>query len=78
MITGLLTASLLTGTIQTYADTSTTVIEIHNDQKNVVSGINPNVQNCVEINVDALNTAGDEGFDCHNQREENSNQSATD
>jgi hypothetical protein len=64
--------------MQIYADTSTTTIEIHNDQKNVVSGIKPNVQNCVEFNLDAQTTAGDEGFDCHNQREENSNQSGTD
>jgi hypothetical protein len=61
-------------TMQIYADK----IEIDNDQKNGVSGIKPNSQNCIQINLDAKNTAGDEGFDCHNQRDENSNQTASD
>jgi len=37
------------------------------------SGIKPNVQNCLQINLDALLPSGDEIEDCHNQRDENSN-----
>jgi hypothetical protein len=74
MTSGVLTSILLMTTMQIYADK----IEIDNDQKNSVSGIKPNSQNCTQINLDARNTAGDEGVDCHNQREENNNQTASD
>jgi hypothetical protein len=74
MATSLLTAVLLTATIQTYADQ----IEINNEQKNDVSGYKPNSQNCTQLNFDAHTSAGDEGVDCQNERAENTNQNASD
>jgi hypothetical protein len=53
-------------------------VDVGLTQKGIVSGFKNNVQNCAQVNIDSLNTAGDEGVDCHNQREENSNQSGTD
>ena len=53
-------------------DSSNTYIIIRADQKAIASGIKPNVQNCLQINLDALLTSGDEMEDCHNQRDENS------
>ena len=59
-------------------ESSNTYIIIRADQKAIASGIKPNVQNCLQINLDALLTSGDEMEDCHNQRDENSNQTGTD
>ena len=59
-------------------DSSNTYIIIRADQKAIASGIKPNVQNCLQINLDALLTSGDEIEDCHNQRDGDSNQSGTD
>lgn len=73
-----LTAAVLTTTAPAYADTSTTNSIIKNDQKALVSGNKPNVQNCAQNNIDAKLTSGDEGVDCHNQRDENSVQTGTD
>jgi hypothetical protein len=36
------------------------------------------VQNCAQNNIDTKFTTGDEGVDCHNQRDENSEQTGTD
>jgi hypothetical protein len=58
-------------------DHSSTTIII-NDQEAIVFGIKPNVQNCAPNNVDAIVTSGDEGVDCHNQRDQGSEQSGTD
>ena len=73
-----LAAAVLTTTAPTYADSSTTNTGIKNSQKATVSGIEPNVQNCAQNNIDAKIATGDEGLDCHNQRDENSEQTATD
>jgi hypothetical protein len=59
-------------------DSSNTYIIIRADQKAIASGIKPNVQNCLQINLDALLTSGDEIEDCHNQRDGDSNQSGID
>jgi hypothetical protein len=59
-------------------DSSNTYIIIKADQKAIASGIKPNVQNCLQINLDALLTSGDEIEDCHNQRDGDSNQSGID
>ena len=59
-------------------DSGNTYIIIRADQKAIASGIKPNVQNCLQINLDALLTSGDEIEDCHNQRDGDSNQSGTD
>ena len=59
-------------------DSSNTYIIIRADQKAIASGIKPNVQNCLQINLDALLTSGDEIEDCHNQRDGDSNQSGVD
>ena len=63
---------------QDHDDSSNTYIIIRADQKAIASGIKPNVQNCLQINLDALLTSGDEIEDCHNQRDGDSNQSGTD
>jgi peptidoglycan hydrolase CwlO-like protein len=78
LMASVLTAVLLTTTAPTYADSSTTHIIIKNDQEAIASGIEPNVQNCAQNNIDALLTSGDEGVDCHNQRDESSETTATD
>ena len=59
-------------------DSSNTYIIIKADQKAIASGIKPNVQNCLQINLDALLTSGDEIEDCHNQRDGDTNQSGID
>ena len=59
-------------------DSGNTYIIIRADQKAIASGIKPNVQNCLQINLDALLTSGDEIEDCHNQRDGDSNQSGVD
>ena len=59
-------------------DSGNTYIIIRADQKAIASGIKPNVQNCLQINLDALLTSGDEIEDCHNQRDGDSNQSGID
>jgi hypothetical protein len=59
-------------------DSSNTYIIIRADQKAIASGIKPNVQNCLQINLDALLTSGDEIEDCHNQRDGDTNQSGID
>jgi hypothetical protein len=59
-------------------DTSNTDAESNSEQNIVASGINVNVQNCAENNVDSTNTAGDEGMDCHNNQSESQNESASD
>ena len=59
-------------------DSSNTYIIITADQKAIASGIKPNVQNCLQINLDALLTSGDEIEDCHNQRDGDTNQSGVD
>ena len=59
-------------------DSSNTYIIIRADQKAIASGIKPNVQNCLQINLDALLTSGDEIEDCHNQRDGDTNQSGVD
>jgi hypothetical protein len=74
----LLTAVFLATAVSAYADSSTTNTGIKNSQKATVSGIEPNVQNCAQNNIDAKIATGDEGLDCHNQRDENSEQTATD
>ena len=54
---------------------------IKNDQEAIGSGKQPNVQNCAQNNIEALQLSGDEGVDCHNQRDvsiEESEQSGTD
>jgi hypothetical protein len=54
---------------------------IKNDQQAIGSGYQPNVQNCAQNNIEALQLSGDEGVDCHNQRDvsiEHSEQSGTD
>jgi hypothetical protein len=80
LMAAVLTAIFLTTPMPTFAggDSSTTHIIVETNQKAVVSGFKPNVQNCAQINLDALPVAGDEGVDCHNQREEMVNQSASD
>ena len=80
MIAVVLTVTLFTTTLPTYADdSSSTDVTTSSNQKAIVSGIKPNVLLCEQINLfDSKNTAGDEGQDCHNQREENSSQNATD
>jgi hypothetical protein len=81
-IVAILTAATLvigvTFAASAYADSSTTNTEIKNSQKAIASGIKPNVQNCAQNNIDTQFTTGDEGVDCHNQRDENSNQTGTD
>jgi archaellin len=78
LMAAVLTAVLLTTAVPTYADSSTTNTEIKNSQKATASGIKPNVQNCAQNNIDTKIATGDEGVDCHNQRDENSEQTATD
>lgn len=77
LMAAVLTAVLLTTAVPAYADSSTTNTEIKNSQKALVSGNKPNVQNCAQNNIDAKIATGDEGVDCHNQRDENSEQTAT-
>jgi hypothetical protein len=80
LMAGVLTAVFLTTPVPTFAsgDSSTTHIIVETNQKAIVSGLKPNVQNCAQINLDALPIAGDEGVDCQNERTEIVNQSASD
>jgi hypothetical protein len=82
---GVLTATVLTAVFLTMpvpafasGDRSETTIPVETNQKAVVSGFKPNVQNCAPTNLDALPIAGDEGVDCHNQRDSQVEQSASD
>jgi hypothetical protein len=78
LMAAVLAAVPLTTAVPTYADSSTTNTEIKNSQTAIVSGIKPNVLNCAQNNIDTKTTTGDEGVDCHNQRDENSAQNGTD
>ena len=80
-LTGILSMTTAYGYISNTAyagDTSNTDAESNSEQNIVASGINVNVQNCAENNVDSTNTAGDEGMDCHNNQSESQNESASD
>jgi hypothetical protein len=59
-------------------DYSSTTNIIINDQVAIGIGIKPNVQNCTPNNIEARLTSGDEGVDCHNQRDQTLDQSGTD
>ena len=59
-------------------DTSNTNVEQNSKQSIVASGLNLELQNCLQNNIDSQITSGDEQLDCQNENNEALSQNASD
>jgi hypothetical protein len=59
-------------------DTSNTNVEQHSKLSIVASGLNLELQNCLQNNIDSQITAGDEQLDCQNENNSGLSQNASD